>query len=530
MPLTLEKSRLVSEVLKSRFTGNPAIFIVYPIKDGNKIIGTIVSSIKFDIISNYASKIKIGQSGYAYMIDKNGLIVYHPNTDKILKENASDTANDEFKGVIEEMKAGKTSEAFYNYDNVYKYTAFKPVDNWVIAVTANYDEYMISAINIRNYTIIIVIVSIIISMMCAYVYSTKDIINPIKKLEKLMKNAGEGDLTVKAIIKSHDEIGQLCHSFNNMIRHQDEIVRNVINTSKQLNDASEELAATSEEITGATEEICTNINQIAQDAQKQNQSIINVSEVLVQLASLVKLAQNKAQVASTKAVNTMVVAYKGREKVDETVKVMDFINLDTEETSKALKSVNDLSIKVGGVIDTINSIAKATNLLALNAAIEAARAGEQGKGFSIVAGEVRKLAEESDIRAKEIAELITEMMNQTHNAVITMERTKTEVNKGVIIVSETDKAFINIIKSIEEIVEQVNGILEITGDEVASSDKVVELINEIATIIESNYVNSENIACGTEEQTRAMENMALSAEETSAMAEELAILVEKFKI
>ena len=143
---------------------------------------------------------------------------------------------------------------------------------------------------------------------------------------------------------------------------------------------------------------------------------------------------------------------------------------------KHLNHVNSLSVEVGGIINTINSIAEQTNLLALNAAIEAARAGEHGKGFSVVADEVRKLSEETNDKAKEISILVNEMMKQTQNAVISMERAKAEVDNGVEIVSETDKAFINIINAIENIVEHVNEILDITGDEVASSDKVVKLL------------------------------------------------------
>ena len=209
-------SESASDVIISRINGNPVISIAYPLKDGDKIVGTLIGNINFNSISSYASKIKIGQNGYAYMIDKNGLIVYHPDSSKILKENASDNANDEFKLIINEMKEGKTSEGFYTYNNVYKYTVFQPVDNWVIAVTADYDEYMASAISIRNYTIIIVVISIIIAMICAYFFSTKSIINPIKKLEKLMKRAGEGDLTVNIDIKSNDEIEELGNSFNDI--------------------------------------------------------------------------------------------------------------------------------------------------------------------------------------------------------------------------------------------------------------------------------------------------------------------------
>ena len=530
MKKALSGSEAISEVLTSRFTGNPAIFIAYPLKEGDKIVGTLVGSIKFDSISSYAAMIKVGQNGYSYMIDKNGLIVYHPDSSKILKENASDKANDEFKILINEMKEGKTSEGFYTYGNVKKYVAFQPVDNWVIAVTANYDEYMESAISIRNDTIIITAISIIIAMIVAYLFSTKSIINPIKKLEKLMKRAGDGDLTVSINIKSNDEIGELGYSFNDMIKNQDEIVRNVSTASEQLNAASEEMAASSEEISATTEEISATMSQVAQDAERQNESIVDVSGVLVQLSSLVQLAQNRAKSTSLNAVNTKAVADLGRDKVEETVKAINIISKGSDETSEALQSLNTLSVKVGGIINTINSIAEQTNLLALNAAIEAARAGEHGRGFSVVADEVRKLSEESNGKAKEISTLVSEMIKQTQNAVTAMERAKVEVDNGVVIVSETDKAFINIINAIESIVEHVNEILDITGDEVASSDKVIKLINEIATITESNTANSENVSSATVEQAIAINNLTATAEETSAMAEELTKLVEKFKL
>ena len=530
MKKALSGSEVVSEVLTSRFTGNPSIFVAYPLKEGNKIIGTLVGSINFSSVSNYASKVKVGEKGYAYMIDKNGLIVYHPDKSKILKENASDNASEDFKPIINEMKEGKTSQGFYTYGNVYKYVVFQPAGNWVIAVTAEYNDYMSAAISIRNETIIIFVIAIIAAMVCAYLFSSKSIIDPIKKLEKAMKLAGDGDLTVNINIKSNDEIKELGDSFNDMIKHQDEIVRNVSTAAEQLNAASEEMAASSEEISATTEEISATINQIAEDAEKQNESILDVSGVLVQLSSLVQLASSRAKATSSDAVNTKSVADFGREKVEETVKAINIISIGSDETSQALQSVNSLSVEVGGIINTINSIAEQTNLLALNAAIEAARAGEHGKGFSVVADEVRKLSEETNSKAKEISTLVNEMMKQTKNAVVSMDRAKAEVDKGVEIVSETDKAFINIISEIDNIVGHVNEILDITGDEVASSDKVVKLINEIATITENNTASSENVSLAAADQANAINNLTATAEETSAMAEELTKLVERFKV
>ncbi|WP_315067972.1 methyl-accepting chemotaxis protein [uncultured Clostridium sp.] len=522
----LSGEETVSDVLISRTTGNEGISIAYPIKDGDKVIGTLVGSINFESISNYASKIKIGQTGYAFITDKNGLFDYHPDKDKILKESASN----DLISMISQIKDGQPTDGFYSSNNVKKYVVFQAADKWVIGVTADYDDYMSPALSIRNYTIGIMIISIILAMLCAYLYSTKGIINPINKLESLMKRAGEGDLTVKAKVDSNDEIAELEKSFNNMIGHQDHIVKNVLEASEQLTAASEEMASSSEEISATTEEITATINQVAEDAEKQNASIVEISTVLVQLSSLVQLAQNRAEATTSNAVNTMNVAEFGRGKVEETVKAMNVISSGSQETAEALETLNGLSAKVDGIVNTINDIAGQTNLLALNASIEAARAGEHGKGFSVVAEEVRKLSEETNDRAKEIATLVSEMVKQTQNAVSSMGRAKAEVDNGVRIVSETDKAFVDIRNAIEKIVKHVSEILEITSDEVASSDKVVKLINEIATVTESNTENCENVSSASEEQANVINNFTATAQETSAMAEELTKLVERFKL
>ncbi len=521
----------VSEVLNSRFTGNPAIFISTPIKKDDTIIGTIVGSIKFSSISNYASDVKIGEDGYGYMVDKDGLIIGHPNEDKILNENICDSDSESLKNIANGMVSGEVTEGFYtDYQGIYKYVTFKPVDKWVVAITASYDEYMASAIAIKKNTIIYVIISIVIAMICSYLYSTKCIVNPIKYIESLMKRAGEGDLTVTAEVKLNDEIGGLAKSFNAMIESQDEIVKSVIGASKQLEQASNHLASSSQEISATTEEISATVDNVYEASEKQNQSVVDISEVLVQLSSLVQLAQSRAKSTDSNANKTKEVADLGRQKVEQTVNAMNSISVESNETSKVLKEVNELSVKVSGIINTINSIAEETNLLALNAAIEAARAGEQGKGFSIVAEEVRQLSEETNTRSKEITELVSEMVEQTGNAVKAMERANLEVEKGVTVVNDTDEAFINIIKSIEIIVKHVEEILDITSDEVASSDKVVSLINDIATISESNSAECKNVAQATEQEADAINNLTATAEETSAMSEQLTKLVEKFKV
>lgn len=527
----LKDSKSISKtILMSKVTGKPIIGIAYPLKIDNKIVGTIIGLIPFDSISTRASKVKVGNNGYAYMIDKNGLIVYHPKSEKIFKENLSDNSSAELKALVEKAKSGQAAEGYYTYEGVRKFVKFVPVNNWIVAVTADYNEYMSSAITIKRVTIIIAILSIIISVLLAYLLSTKNIINPIKNLESLMIRAGEGDLTVRAEINTKDEIQTLGEYFNKMIEHQHNIIDNVKRGAQELAASSEELAASNEEISSTTEQIAETIQQVADNAQRQSDSIIETSEVLVQLSSLVQIAQSRALTAKNNSQSTMNAAEQGRRKVEETVEAIENISKASAETEDRLKILDELSKKVSGIISTINNISSQTNLLALNAAIEAARAGEHGKGFTVVAEEVRKLSEQTNVGANEISSLVNAMVVEIGKAVESMNSGKNAVENGVIIANDTDKSFISIITAVEQISKDIEQIVDVTKDEVASSDKIINLINTVATITETTAARSQEVAAATEEQNTTIENVAASAEETSAMAVSLNNLVEKFII
>ncbi|KWX77617.1 chemotaxis protein [Paenibacillus jilunlii] len=526
----LQGKEAISEVLFSKESNQHIVAIARPLQQNGQVTGVLIGTVMFNSLSSPVAEVKIGDSGYGYMIDRTGLIVYHPEQGKILKETLDGNSNKELNALVQVMKSGKASDGFYTYEGVHKYMSFQPAGNWVVATTANVQDYMAPATEIRNTTLIIIIAFILIALLVAYFFTTRNIVNPIIKLEQAMSRAGEGNLTVHTSIRSGDELQELSEAFNTMIDKQKAIIEKVRAGSVSLTSMSEEMAASSEEISASIEEISSSTQEIAAGAENNNQSVVNASQVLVQLSSLVQMAQSKAAATSGNADVTNQAAQRGRAQVMDTVEAMNTISSSTLETEEQLRAVSELSDQVSTIIGTINAIAQQTNLLALNAAIEAARAGEHGRGFSVVAEEVRKLSDETHRQATEISALVSDMVSRITQAVDSMRGATEAVEGGVRVVTETDHAFVHIINSVELITDSVKEILDITQDEVATSDQIIKLIDSMGTISELAAINSENVSSATEEQAATVTNFAASAQEVSAMANELEILVEKFII
>lgn len=382
-------------------------------------------------------------------------------------------------------------------------------------------------------TILMVVVTSIISLVVGVlvgVVVARGITGPVKDMQELMRKMARGDLTVRGKVRSQDEIGQMVIEFNDMAKEQNRIMSVVRCSADELAAASQQMAASSQEVTSTTEEVATNMTHLAGNTVRGKESVINTSKVLVQLSSLIQIAKERAVTAQSNSVLALESAKHGESTVNETIRRMSNISDQTAQTEKFINELDAYSKQIELITVTITNIAGQTNLLALNAAIEAARAGEAGRGFAVVAEEVRKLAEQSNKGSEEVAGLIRKVSESTAAAVAATQQSRAEVQQGVVLVKEAGSALNKIVESVNETVAGADRILDITQSEVATSEQIIALIEDIAEINDSNAANAEEVAAAAEEMSATMHTVAAGAGETAAKGVELKELVEKFKL
>ena len=374
--------------------------------------------------------------------------------------------------------------------------------------------------------ILAVVVGIAIALIMGRIIS-----KPVIALAESAIKMAEGDLTVKPVsVKNRDEIGDLVNSFNLMAGNLRMVIEKVSINSSHTASSAEELTASAEQTTKATEQIASAIQNIANGTETQVESANHSSTAVNEMAIGIQQIAETSTSVSESAIETTREASAGNESLQQMIQQMDIINEAVTDSSVSVKKLGDLSKEIGNIISVITGIADQTNLLALNAAIEAARAGEHGKGFAVVADEVRKLAEQSKESADQIAGLITQIQDDTNQAVQVMKVGTTEVATGKLIVDETGKRFEQILVSIEQVTAQIQEVSAISEEMSASTEQVNASIGEMANIAQHSAENTQNVAAASEEQLASMEEISASATNLTKMAEDLEEIVKQFKL
>jgi methyl-accepting chemotaxis protein len=525
---------LVSDPVISKSTGNAIAIAITPIKDNQgNILGAVGGVVNTNTLKQMVEKCKVGETGYAYLVQKDGLTIAHPDKTYELKRNLlkeGDT-NKELFDNLSRMSQGETGLGYYTLDGQNKLIAYAPISlsGWSLGVTVPTVEINSAASSLLKTTLMVGIICLLVVAGVMMVMS-RFLVRPIKELAEISGRIAEGDLSRTVNVTSHDEIGQLGDYFNAMVLNLKNLVQQIMAMTEKVAKSTEELATAASESGKATEQVAVTMNELAKGTASEAEM---TQETVLVVADMTKALENVevgAQQVSKVSKDFQRVVEKGMQAVTLVGSKMEQSVRSAEGVEVAIRELDTRSKEIGQIVEVITNIAGQTNLLALNAAIEAARAGEQGRGFAVVADEVRKLAEGSAEAANQISQIIRDIQNSTEVAVNETATSKEVVKAQAEAVDLTEKLFRDIEVGVNQIDRDIEAAIAATNKMSRSVQKIVQSVESISAITEESAASAEEVSAITEEQTASAQMIASSAHDISDLVDELQNAVRKFRI
>lgn len=493
----------VSDVTLSKYTNTYGISIAAPVYAADKhIAGVVYVRLNIDFMLDVIKNISISDNSYAYLVDKNGNIIVHPNNELILNYNLIEQQGSMAK-LAEKIKEQESGDGTYTYDGQAVLCGFGSIDHtndWSIVIAAPETDFTRYSDQVNKVTILLDCIAIVIAIIFS-TFIASSISKPIERVKKALLSVAEGDFSVE-ISNAHgkDEVAvlqnttaSLLRTLSDIIGQANRIMDSIANYDLSISDMND--------YPGEFDKLSVSINSIKHmlsnlivEVQNSVYTVENGSNELAQATSaLSQGAVSQASSIQTLADNFSDVVTRidnnseHEELINQKLTGLDqniqTANGQMERLMAAVNSIETMSADIQKIVGTIDSIAFQTNILSLNASVEAARAGELGKGFAVVAEEVRSLAVKCGEASKKTADLVSECVDSIENAKECADATFASLSGIVTDSSEISTAFQNIAND--------------TMEQAQKSKRIQNEVDNISDVVQTNTATAEETAAST---------------------------------
>lgn len=352
----------------------------------------------------------------------------------------------------------------------------------------------------------------------------------VSLLREASEQLAEGNLTVHANLKGKDELSEVGAAFDLMADKWRVIIRDNQQMASDLAEASEQLRMASQQAAQSSDQITHEMVESANMAETQLSGAEQSTRAMQEIAfGISRIAESSSSAAESSAEATHR-AHAGNEAIEQVSDQMSSISGTMDKLAVVVQEMGDKSRKIEEIVNVISEISQQTQLLSLNASIEAARAGEHGRGFTVVAAEVKKLAEQSSSSTVEIADIVRDILATVDDAIVSMKNSVQEVTKGRQLAGETGESFASIMAAIEHVNMQVQEISAAAEEISAGSEQVSASLDEMLDITRKTTDITQSVSAAAEQQMASNEEISASSESLQTMAARLQEDMNQFKV
>ena len=463
---------VMSDPVIARDVGKPIVAVAAPIARNGHINGIAGGAVSLDEVVKLVSKVKVGDTGYAYAVQSDGLMIFHPDEKLVMKLNGltGDTVPPVLKEITARMVKGEKGIGQYAFEGHSKYVAYAPIPGttWSLGVNVPEREVLSKLDSLRWASIVIALVVLFVSVLLSF-YISSSFTRPLNAMKAMLQEIakGGGDLTRRIDIQGKDEIAETSHYFNTFLESLGGMFTDIRAEAVKLTEGVHDINQALVSISGEFRELADQSSSNAATIEEITVSVAHIAENANEADALVK---DTNQLSGESARTVADVAHSAGQSATE-----------IEALSTLLTQLSQRSQEITGITHVIKEIADKTNLLALNAAIEAARAGEQGRGFAVVADEVRKLAERTGSATLEITGMTESMRNETAVAVNNMKQTLESAKHGAAYAEDAATKIATIRGNMDTVRGKMDEIAHSTKEEQAATTAMAQSAENITS-------------------------------------------------